>query len=61
MKKFSKELVMNKRSIQILDDKALVDLRGGAADDNSCNEGSCNKKTTCWWNSCQEDAVAQGL
>ncbi len=59
MKNLSNNLTLNKRSIQILDDKALVDIRGGANDDKSCKEGSCNEKTTCWFWSCEADAVQQ--
>ncbi len=60
MKKLSKNLALNKRSIQILDDKALVDLKGGAAIVGTCNEDSC-KVETCGFDSCKEDAIQVSL
>ncbi len=58
MKKLSKRLTLNKSSIQILDDKALVNLKGGAAIADTCNENSCNVETSCNWNSCNDERVA---
>ncbi len=51
MKKLSKKLKLNKRSIQILDDKALTELKGGHVTDGgqktSCaNRDSCSRVTT---------------
>lgn len=57
MKKLSKSLNLNKKSIQILDSNALVDLRGGAAlSDQSCDQNSCN--STCRYDSCGDTCVA---
>ncbi len=58
MKKLSSNLRLNKQSIQVLDDKSLVDLRGGALADRTCNEDSC-KVETCGFNSCKEQVFQE--
>ncbi len=58
MKKLSNNLSLNKKSVQILDDKALIDLRGGALADRTCKEDSC-KVETCGFASCNGDAVQE--
>lgn len=56
MKNLSNNLRLNKMSIQILDDKSLVNLRGGAAIADTCNEGSC-KVETCGFRSCKDNLM----
>ncbi len=56
MKNLSRSLTLNKRSVQILDDKALVDLKGGAAIADTCNEKSC-KVETCGFASCNAEEI----
>ncbi len=61
MKKLSKSLQLSKQSIQILDDRSLVDVKGGALSGDSCDANSCN--TTCNYRSCnaEDDGIARSL
>jgi hypothetical protein len=48
MKKLNSKLTLNKKTIEILDDKSLQNVRGGKAADAlaaSCGLFSCNTKT----------------
>ncbi len=55
MKKLSKSLQLSKQSIQILDDRSLVDVKGGALSDKTCDENSC--KASCDYRSCNNEAI----
>ncbi len=51
MKNFKGELRLNKKTIQVLDSKELVDVMGGRKG-VTCTENSC-KVTSCATNSCK--------